>query len=119
MRQEVGRIVETDIQSELLSAASKFLWMRFGHPFIIYDSLTWKWIDTYQMEYSSIRTYVDFYDAWRKKFEEHQKKIDMACEELLNAQVTKFLCPSEEEKNEFEEAIKSRGLRRGSSTTPS
>ena len=103
----VGLLKRT-YKSELLSAASKFLWMRFGHPFIIYDSLTSKWIDhSDHIECSSTRPYDNFYDAWRKKFEENQKKIGIACEELLNANVTKFLCPSEEEKNEFEEAIKS------------
>jgi hypothetical protein len=94
----------------LLSAASKFLWMRFGSPIIIYDSLTWDWMRK-QVEYSSIKTYNEFYDAWRKEFDDHHKEIDTACEELLNANITKFLCPSEcpseEEKNEFEQAVKS------------
>ena len=91
---------------ELLSAASKFLWMRFGSPIIIYDSLTWDWIRN-QEGYSSITRYNEFYDAWRKKFNEHQKEIVAACEELLNANVTKFLCPSEAEEKEFEQAVKS------------
>ncbi len=80
--------------------------MRFGSPIIIYDSLTWDWIRN-QEGYSSITTYNEFYDAWRKKFDEHQKEIVAACEELLNANVTKFLCPSEAEEKEFEQAVKS------------
>jgi hypothetical protein len=94
----------------LLSAAPKFLWMRFGRPIIIYDALTWNWIRN-QREYSKIKTYIEFYDAWRKEFDDHHKEIDTACEELLNANIMKFLrpseCPSEEEKNEFEQAVKS------------
>jgi hypothetical protein len=107
----VNKLVELlkqTYKSELLSAASKFLWMRFGRPFIIYDSLTSKWIDHIDhIECLSTRPYDNFYDAWRKKFEENQKKIIAACEELLNANVTKFLCPTEAEEKEFEEAIKS------------
>jgi len=94
----------------LLSAASKFLWMRFGSPIIIYDSLTAKWMCR-NGNCPNNWLYNDFYDAWRKKFNENQKEIVAACDALLKANITTFLCPSEcpseEEKNEFEQAVKS------------
>jgi len=48
--------------------------MRFGSPIIIYDSLTWDWMRK-QVEYSSIKTYNEFYDAWRKEFDDHHKEM--------------------------------------------
>jgi hypothetical protein len=108
--EELVVALEKHYENRLWSAASKFLWMRFGQPIIIYDSLTWDWIRN-QEGYSAITTYNEFYDAWQKKFNEHQKKIVAACAELLNANITKFLCPSEcpseEEEKEFEEMIRS------------
>jgi hypothetical protein len=102
----VGLLKQT-YKSELLSAASKFLWMRFGSPIIIYDLLTRNWIRN-QREYSKIKTYIEFYDAWRTNFDNHQKKIDAACEELLRAQVRKFLCPSDVTEEEYVQAVSSR-----------
>jgi len=42
-----------------------------------------------------------------EKVQRTSKEIVAACEELLNANVTKFLCPSEAEEKEFEQAVKS------------
>jgi hypothetical protein len=106
----VDKLVETlkpTYGHELTSAASKFLWMRFAHPIIIYDSLTWNWMCDHG-GCSRTGNYGNFYDAWRKNFEENQKEIGTACEELLNANVTRFLCPREDEEKEFEQAVKSR-----------
>ena len=89
---------------ELVSAASKFLWMRFGSPIIIYDSLTWNWMC--KQGCSTIGNYDDFYEAWRKNFEDEQREIGAACEELLS--VRKFFCPSEVTNEEFEQAVSSR-----------
>src|SRR5208283_3498717 len=109
----VNKLVETlkpTYGHELTSAASKFLWMRFGSPIIIFDSLTWDWMRK-QVGYSSIKTYNEFYDAWRTNFNGQKEDIDNACKALKEANVTKFLCPSEcpsdEERREFEEAITS------------
>jgi len=106
----VNKLVETlkpTYGHELTSAASQVLWMRFGSPIIIYDLLTWNWIRN-QREYSKIKTYIEFYDAWRTNFDNHQKKIDAACEELLRAQVRKFLCPSDVTEEEYVQAVSSR-----------
>lgn len=90
---------------ELVSAASKFLWMRFGSPIIIYDSLTWNWMCKKGVCPSN-GTYDDFYDAWRKSFQGHQREIGAACEELLGAR--KFFCPGDVTNEEFEQAVSSR-----------
>jgi len=91
---------------ELLSAASKILWMRFGHPIIIYDSLTWKWM-CQNGGCPTIRNYGDFYKAWRTNFDNHQNDVVAACEVLKRVKARKFLCPIDVTDEEFEDAVSS------------
>jgi hypothetical protein len=99
-------VLEKTYFDRLWSAASKFLWMRFGSPIIIFDSLTWNWMCKHG-DCPRDGSYAGFYDAWRTKFDEYQKEIVATCDELLNANVNKFLCPSMAEENEIELVVKS------------
>jgi hypothetical protein len=92
---------------DLWSAASKFLWMRFREPIIIYDALAWNWMRAHH-RCSAGGGYNGFYDGWRTSFEEHRGDVNVACEELLRAQVRRFLCPSDVTEVEFEAAVSSR-----------
>jgi hypothetical protein len=92
---------------DLWSAASKFLWMRFRQPIIIYDSLAWKWMcDDGRCPANG--GYGGFHDAWRSSFEEHRQKVHAACEDLLSARVRRFLCPSDVTELEYEASVSSR-----------
>ena len=105
----VKKLVEDLSQTynrELWSAASKFLWMRFDNPIIIYDSLAWNWMHR-NGGCSSGGGYNGFYDAWRKTFEDCRKEVGAACEELLRLKARKFLCPSDVSDEEFELAVSS------------
>jgi hypothetical protein len=65
-----------------LSAATKFLWLRFPHLVIIYDSLAWKWLGNN----SGLRnsdSYQTYTRLWRDSFEGHAGDISLACAELV------------------------------------
>ncbi len=62
------------------SAASKFLWMRFRSPVVIYDSIVAKMIGRWCKGGTGYR---DYYDTWRKSFDAHQVAIANACQDLI------------------------------------
>lgn len=63
------------------SAASKFLWMRFRSPIIIYDQVMSKWLWRHtEYKDDTTRNYCKF---WRTTFDEHLSGVRLACEELL------------------------------------
>jgi hypothetical protein len=69
-----------------LSAASKFLWMRFRSPVVIYDSVVSKWLwKTCGYCYDG---YANYYSLWLKKYSEFEEEIEQACAELT--QIKKF-----------------------------
>jgi hypothetical protein len=61
-----------------LSAASKFLWMRFRSPIVIYDSLVRNYLGQRQSEFSD-EVYKSYYLAWRTKYEENHERVREAC----------------------------------------
>jgi len=92
---------------DLWSAASKFLWMRFQSPIVIYDSITWKWMCA-KGDCPSGGTYDDFYDTWQIKFAEYKVDILDACEELKElSTATKFFGPDKPTREEFEATVSS------------
>lgn len=62
-----------------LSAASKFLWMRFRSPVVIYDSKAsgWLWNRCLKSE-----GYSAYHEAWLTEYKEHEGRIREACSEL-------------------------------------
>jgi hypothetical protein len=106
----VKKLVETlkpTYGHELTSAASKFLWMRFGGPIVIIDSMAKEWICR-EWNMQLVDAYNDFYNKWRESFNARKSNIDAACKELLRANAMKFLCPNDVTTKEFEQAVSSR-----------
>lgn len=63
-----------------LSAASKFLWMRFRSPVIIYDSFVSAWLrKNYGYKGDG---YSNYYRIWSSKYQEYEDQIRCACTEL-------------------------------------
>jgi hypothetical protein len=83
--------------NEPWSAASKFLWIRFQSPIIIYDSLSWKWMNAPGRQ--KCKSFEDFCDAWRHEFLNRREKIREACEGLL--EVRSYLPPTSNSEGEF------------------
>ena len=55
---------KSGMKPTLLSAASKFLWMRFQAPVVMYDRYAWQWI----LEISNLSdtsSYADYVQVWR------------------------------------------------------
>lgn len=75
-----------------LSAASKFLWMRFRSPVVIYDSLACEYLVNKEcgFKYEGYSTYCA---AWRLQYQEHEQEVREACAELINFK--KFTLASE------------------------
>ena len=89
----------------LHSAASKFLWMRFGDPIVICDSVAWAWMRRQQNGLRDSSSWDDFYDRWQEEFAKREGKIRSACAEL--ALMRKFMQPNVVTESEFTEAIRS------------
>lgn len=62
-----------------LSAASKFLWMRFRSPVVIYDSIASGRLKNYSYKGRGYRNYVEI---WSNKYREFEAEIGQACNEL-------------------------------------
>jgi hypothetical protein len=92
---------------DLWSAASKFLWMRFQSPIVIYDSITWRWMcDNGGCPRGG--GYDGFYDAWQRKFDENKAEIRAACEELKElSTATKFFGSDKPSQQQFEADVSS------------
>jgi hypothetical protein len=63
-----------------LSAATKFLWMRFRSPVIIYDSVVSGWLCK-NCGYKD-NGYADYCRLWSSGYREHEEQIQQACAEL-------------------------------------
>lgn len=79
---------------ELVSAASKFLWFRFKSPIVIYDSYAFEglkrlgFVPNPKLFTDFAAWYAEYVDAWRTKFEDCERQIEAACNEL--SQFKKF-----------------------------
>jgi len=74
------------------SAASKFLWMRFRSPIVIYDSLAAAYLAAENRGYDN-RNFASFCSAWRTNYLQNEEEIKAACEELVS--IKKFTLASE------------------------
>ena len=82
-----------------LSAASKFLWVRFREPVIIYDSITSDWLARNAgFRYNGYR---DFCEAWLNAYQLHEDEIRDACYQLNSIRPFILNAISERELNEL------------------
>jgi hypothetical protein len=87
-----------------LSAASKFLWMRFRSPIIIYDSVVSRWLhEKCAKKYDG---YYAYYENWLCKYHEHEGQIRNACAELRS--IKKFTLADQEPNEKIAEWTSSR-----------
>lgn len=87
-----------------LSAASKFLWLRFRSPIVIYDSLVRNYLGQRQSGFSD-GVYESYYLTWRTKYEENHERVREACGCLIA--VKKFTLASGIEDEKLYEWTKS------------
>ena len=84
-----------------LSAASKFLWVRFRSPVVVYDMLV---SDGLHLRYGyKYDGYPNYYKIWTTSYRENEERIREACNEL-NA-IKKFTLASEVPQKDLSELI--------------
>ena len=101
---ELMGALQKHYQKELCSAASKFLWLRFGSPIIIYDTIAWNWMCNAG---GCLKNdgYDQFCKGWNKEFENRRAEIAKACAGLPS--IRKFLRPNDVSDSELLEVISS------------
>jgi len=63
-----------------LSAASKFMWIVFRSPVVIYDSTVSAWLSHYAgYNYGG---YSSYYEVWHREYERFEPYVRVACGEL-------------------------------------
>lgn len=77
-----------------VSAASKFLWLRFKSPVVIFDSRAIAWLRTnkYKVKYNA--GYDVYYEKWLLAFSDHEEQIKKSCSGLIK--VKKYSMAAEE-----------------------
>lgn len=90
-------------EKNAVSAASKFLWLRFKSPVVILDSRATKWL--YENEYSARRKpdYDSYRTAWLNAFHENEQHLETACNAL--SQVKPFSLASDMDDEAFNNLI--------------
>lgn len=78
LKRDLGRVYG----NQPLSAASKFLWMRFRSPVIIYESLAARWLKKNSVYRDG--SYSNYCQNWREQYEKHEDSIRNACGDLVN-----------------------------------
>jgi hypothetical protein len=80
---ELAGNLESTFDKNLISAASKLLWLRHRDPFIIYDSraVAALAIDRYGGSFDK-RSYPEYCERWRSAYATHRKDIKTAVAEL-------------------------------------
>lgn len=66
---------------KMLSATTKFLWLKLKQPILIYDSRA---RNALEEKGKPLDNYYKYYEKWRKEFEVHKKQVEDACVELSN-----------------------------------
>ena len=61
-----------------LSLASKLLWAKFRHPFVIYDSVVREHLGTPRGDYGA------YLEAWRARYAKQERAIRSACDALAS-----------------------------------
>jgi hypothetical protein len=113
---EVPEVVErfaeklhTIYGTHALSAASKFLWLKFRSPVVIYDSMVSKWICK-NCEYRD-DGYANYFKYWHEKFPEYEERIKEACAELVTPIVKGFTLACDVADDQLSEWTTSRWFR--------
>ena len=66
----------------VVSAASKFLWLRFRSPVIIFDNRVLRWLKTNGYSVHQGSGYGEYRKKWIAAFQAHEKLIQSACNDL-------------------------------------
>jgi hypothetical protein len=66
----------------LLSAASKFLWMRFKSPVVMYDRYAWQWVKR-TGKLAGAASYSEYLRVWRENYNSSRELISKACSEIV------------------------------------
>jgi hypothetical protein len=69
---------------DVLSATTKFLWLKMQSPIIIYDSQARKALSKLGSVKHRIARIDEYYDRWRKEFKPREQEIRDACASLQN-----------------------------------
>ncbi|PIQ10753.1 MAG: hypothetical protein COW70_13090 [Hydrogenophilales bacterium CG18_big_fil_WC_8_21_14_2_50_58_12] len=93
----------------VVSAASKFLWLRFRSPVIIFDSRALNWLKVNQYPVSPIGSYESYREQWLAAFKAHEKQIETACNGI--PAVRKYTLACDESENVVSEICVSRWFR--------
>ena len=102
--EDLARALESVYGKTPWSAASKFLWMRFRSPIVIYDSIASRWLckhGTYSDD-----SYENYCKAWLSKYCELEDQIREACAEIVA--IKKFTLAYETPDSELSEWTSSR-----------
>ena len=89
-----------------ISAASKFLWLRFKSPVIIFDSRAIAWLRANSYKIPHRAGYDIYREKWLLAFSEHEQKIRKACEGLV--QVKRYSMAAEETDKDIEALVSQR-----------
>ncbi len=73
-----GQISKVYGGDKKLSLTTKFLWMKFKHPVVIYDAMVRTALDTNDGDLEV------YYEKWREQFAVHKKEIVAACAQLAS-----------------------------------
>lgn len=89
-----------------VSAASKFLWLRFRSPVVIFDSRAIGWLraNGYKVPYAG--GYKEYRKHWLAAFSDHEKEISKACAGL--AEVKDYSLAFEEKEKHVAEISQAR-----------
>lgn len=89
-----------------VSAASKFLWLRFKSPVVIFDSRAIAWLRNNGYEVPHSGGYKEYREQWIAAFNDNENKISSACSKLEN--VKEYSLAFEYSKKDIKELSKSR-----------
>lgn len=85
---EVDRLAarfKSTYKKYLVSAASKFLWLKFQSPVVIYDNRALNTLRNVCGEPLTDDSYSIYRTAWRRQFQDHEDAIGSTCHELHRA----------------------------------
>ncbi len=78
---DLSEALKAEYGRSAISASSKFLWLRFKSPVIIYDSRALGWLTANGFKPSD-RSYSSFRENWLKVFQEKEQEIKSSCADL-------------------------------------
>jgi len=72
-----------DKERNLISATTKFLWLKYKSPIVIYDSRAVRAITEMSGDLK-VKDYKTFYDKWKEEYKNNQPDIKKACNRLYD-----------------------------------